>query len=132
MAQKANLISSILQLKCPKCREGDLFLNKNVYQYKGFFEMPQNCSKCGQDLEIEAGFYYGAMYVSYGLTIAINVAIFVALSVFDVFEVRLFLIVDLIVLLITLPYIFKVSRSIWINMNVSFNKNAILQNDSKK
>ena len=69
-----NFLSSILQLKCPKCRQGDLFCNKSSYKYKGFFDMPKKCSECGQDFEIETGFYYGAMYVSYALTIALTVA----------------------------------------------------------
>ncbi len=119
------LISSVLQLKCPKCRKGDLFCNKSSYQYKGFFDMPKKCTECGQDFEIETGFYYGAMYVSYALTIAITVAVFVALSVLNVFSIGLFLITDLIVLLLALPYVFRVSRSIWIALMIKYDKNAI-------
>jgi len=132
MASSPNVISSVLKLKCPKCRKGDLFVNKNVYKFNGFFNMPRNCHKCGQDFDIETGFYYGAMYVSYGITIAINVAVFVALIIFNSFEVELFLIVDLFVLLLTLPYVFKISRAIWINVNVPFNKTATADYDSKK
>lgn len=87
--------------------------------------MPEHCPKCGQNLVIEPGFYFGAMYVSYGLTIAINVAVFVALLVFDSYNVTNFLILDFIVLLITLPYVFKVSRSIWIAMMIKYDPNAI-------
>jgi len=132
MANHPTMLSGVIKLKCPRCRKGDLFANKNVYRYKDFFKMPNHCPKCGQDFNIETGFYYGAMYVSYGLTIAINVAVFVALSVFNIFSVELFLLVDLIILLITLPYIFKISRAIWININVPFNKKALLNNDSEK
>lgn len=132
MTSNKNVVSSIIKLKCPKCRQGDLFINKSVYKTNGFFDMPSNCVRCGQDFDIETGFYYGAMYVSYGITIAINVAVFVALTVLDLYEVGLFLIIDLLVLLITLPYVFKVSRAIWINLNVPFNKNAIAEHDSKK
>lgn len=119
------LISSVLQLKCPKCRKGDLFCNISSYQYKGFFDMPKKCTECGQDFEIETGFYYGAMYVSYALTIAITVAVFVALSVLNVFSIGVFLITDLIVLLLALPYVFRVSRSIWIALMIKYDKNAI-------
>ena len=94
--------------------------------------MPKNCPKCGQDFEIETGFYYGAMYVSYALTIAINVAVFTAMVIFNVFEIGLFLILDCLTLLITLPYIFKLSRSIWISFIIKYNPNAIADYESKR
>lgn len=120
-----NFLSSILQLKCPKCRQGDLFCNKSSYKYKGFFDMPKKCSECGQDFEIETGFYYGAMYVSYALTIALTVAVFVALTVLNFFSIEVFLITDFIVLLVALPYVFRVSRSIWIALMIKYDENAI-------
>lgn len=120
-----NPIASVLLLKCPKCRQGDLFCNKKIYQYKGFFDMPRKCTKCGQDFEIETGFYYGAMYVSYAITIALIVAVFIALIVFNIFSIELFLLLDFIVLLISLPYVFKVSRSIWIALMIKFDSKAV-------
>lgn len=126
-----NSITSVLQLKCPKCRQGDLFRNKKTYQYKGFFDMPKKCPKCGQDFEIETGFYYGAMYVSYAITIALIVAVFTALIVFNIFSIELFLLLDFIVLLITLPYVFKVSRSIWITLMIKFDPRAIEKYERK-
>lgn len=127
-----NILSSSLKLKCPKCREGNLFSNKNTYQYKGFFDMPNRCPKCNQDFQIETGFYYGAMYVSYGITIALIVAVFTALIVFDIFNIELFLILDFIVLIITLPYVFKVSRAIWIAMMIEYDPKAIENYEQKK
>ncbi len=108
------MIGSVLKLKCPKCGESDLFCNKNVYQYKGFFDMPKECPNCKQDFRVEPGFYYGSMYISYGLTIAITVAVFVAMYVLNIFTIKWFLIADILTLLITLPYIFKVSRAFWL------------------
>ncbi len=110
-------IFRVLKLKCPKCGEGDLFCNKSVYQYKGYFDLPEVCPVCKQDFKIEPGFYYGAMYVSYGLTIAVNVAVFIAMSV------EWYLIADVITLILTLPYLFKVSRALWIALVVKPEKN---------
>lgn len=121
----SNPVSSVLQLKCPKCRQGDLFCNKKIYQYNHFFDMPKKCPKCGQDFQIETGFYYGAMYVSYAITIALIVAVFIALIVFNIFSIELFLLLDFIVLLISLPYVFKVSRSIWIALMIKFDSKAV-------
>lgn len=126
-----NAIYSILQLKCPKCRQGDLFCNKYTYQYRGFFDMPKRCTRCGQDFEIETGFYYGAMYVSYALTIALIVAVFTTMYVFDMFSIELFLLIDFLVLLLTLPYVFKVSRSIWIALMINYDPSAIEKHEHK-
>lgn len=126
-----NPINSVLLLKCPKCRQGDLFCNKKIYQYNGFFDMPKKCPKCGQDFQIETGFYYGAMYVSYALTIALIVAVFIALIVFNIFSIELFLLLDFIVLLVALPYVFKVSRSIWIALMIKFDSKAIEKYERK-
>ncbi|PKP44902.1 MAG: DUF983 domain-containing protein [Bacteroidetes bacterium HGW-Bacteroidetes-12] len=119
------MLPSILKLKCPKCHEGDLFVYKGSYRIKGFFDMPKNCSKCGQDFEIETGFYFGAMYVSYGLTIAISVAVFTALIVFDSYSLELFLLSEFLVLLALLPYVIRVSRAIWIAIIVKYDAKAI-------
>ena len=130
MSQNSNVFLSIMRFKCPKCREGDLFCNKNIYQFNGFFKMPKECEKCGQDFEPETGFYLGAMYVSYGLTIALNVAIFVALLVFRCYNLTNFFIVAGIALVATLPYVFKISRSIWIAMMVRYDPNAIKNHEA--
>lgn len=125
-----NYLNSIIHFKCPKCRKGDLFCNKNSYQFKGFFDMHKKCEVCNQDFIIETGFYYGAMYVSYALTIAITVAVFVAMVVLNVFSIGIFLITDLIALLITLPYIYKISRAIWISIIVKYDPKHSKNNDN--
>lgn len=93
--------------------------------------MPKNCSNCNQDFEIEPGFYYGAMYVSYALTIALTVSVFVAMVVLNVFNIKWFLVIDFLVLLIGLPYIFKISRSLWLTIMVKPEKGTIKNNDIK-
>lgn len=93
--------------------------------------MPKRCPKCGQDFQIETGFYYGAMYVSYAITIALIVAVFTALIVFDLFSIDLFLLFDFIVLLVALPFVFKVSRSIWIALMIKYDSKAIEKHEHK-
>ncbi|PJA08273.1 MAG: DUF983 domain-containing protein [Flavobacteriales bacterium CG_4_10_14_0_2_um_filter_32_8] len=130
MSEFSNIIA-VAKLKCPKCHEGDLFINKNNYRYKGFFNMPDRCPKCHQDFQIETGFYYGAMYSSYAITVAINAGIFLLLNLFFEYNIGLFLIVDAIVLLVTMPYVFKVSRAVWLALMVKYDSNAIKKHESK-
>ena len=125
MTQNSNLFTSVLKIKCPKCHEGNMFCNTNIYQYKGFFDMLDYCPKCNQDFQLEPGFYLGAMFVSYALTIALNIIVFVAFLLLNSYSLVPFLITAFIILTITGPYIIKISRAIWIALSINYDPNAI-------
>jgi len=61
--------------KCPKCRRGDMFAN-GMYSFSSQ-KMNETCPHCGFKFEIEPGYFYVAMFVSY----AFNVAQMVTLAV---------------------------------------------------
>lgn len=87
--------------------------------------MPSNCTVCGQPMEIEVGFYYGTGYVSYALTVAISVAVFVAYWVLFGISINdnslfYYLGVDIAILILALPYIMRLSRSIWLSFFVKY------------
>ncbi len=42
---KGTKLYSIFSNKCPKCQEGDFFVNKNPYK-AGFIKMHDNCQNC--------------------------------------------------------------------------------------
>src|SRR5689334_21351642 len=84
---------SVLNNKCPRCRQGDLFITKSSYNLKNTTKMHEKCPVCGQPTEIEVGFYYGTSYVSYALGIAIVASVFVAWLVlfgFSIYDNSLF------------------------------------------
>jgi len=54
--------------KCPKCRVGRMFVG-NAYGIRRQ-RMNDVCPHCGFRFEIEPGYFYAAMYVSYGLSMA--------------------------------------------------------------
>ena len=56
-----------MALRCPRCHEGKLF-SHSALNLRKFDEMPVACSVCGQAFEPEGGFYWGAMYISYGFS----------------------------------------------------------------
>lgn len=63
--RKGTPLYGIIHCKCPKCQQGDLFIHTNHYHLDGLLDMPDSCPVCGRDLQIEPGFYLGAMWVSY-------------------------------------------------------------------
>ncbi|MDQ3289725.1 MAG: DUF983 domain-containing protein [Bacteroidota bacterium] len=63
-------IKAILQTKCPRCRKGNMFLYPALHIAK-FDKMPKHCPVCQLHYEIEPGFYWGAMYISYGFSVGI-------------------------------------------------------------
>lgn len=117
-------IISVFGIKCPRCREGSMFENKNPYQLKSVSKMNSHCKVCGQALEPEPSFYYGAMYVSYALTVGFSLVFFALLYfVFDV-EPTMFLVFNAFTLFLLWPYIFRLSRSLWIAFFIKYNPNA--------
>lgn len=67
---------AILHAKCPRCRRGNMFAG-GMYNL-GSNQMNESCPHCGFYFEIEPGYFYAAMYVSYALNVAESVAFCVA------------------------------------------------------
>ena len=121
MGLKGTKLYSILTQTCPKCHEEKLFEHSNPYNFKTIFDMPKACPNCGQKFTLEPGFYYGAMYVSYGVSIAFLVAVWVAMLVlYPSFSATSFLLVGIPSLVVLTPVIFRLSRTIWINFFVKY------------
>lgn len=111
---------SIFALKCPRCHKGDLFTHSNAYNFNHMADMPDNCPVCGESFRREPGFYYGAMYVSYALTVALSVAVFVAMYTFATPHWKWYLLANAVTILVLFPLIFRWSRAIWINFFVHY------------
>lgn len=108
-------LSRVLTGKCPHCNKTKVFAtNGNPF----FFKMPKmhpRCSNCGYSFHRETGFYFGAMYMSYALSVAEMVAVFVIGYLFNLGFMAVFSgIVIAILLLSTFNY--KMSRLMWLNV----------------
>lgn len=124
MSLKGTKLHSILHAKCPRCQEGDFFLEKNSYNLKKFDKMYEHCPVCGQSFQMETGFYYGAMYVSYGLSVAYGIALFLIMMVLFGLSLEIFFITVTISLLLLIPPVYRLSRLIWINMFVKYSMDS--------
>ncbi|WP_036156755.1 DUF983 domain-containing protein [Maribacter forsetii] len=124
MLKKGNKLYSILTGSCPRCHEESMYLDKNPYHMGKIFKMHERCSHCDLKYKIEPSFFYGAMYVSYGVGIAFAVAAFVIANLFlDASLVEAFIAI-IATLVIFMPVIMRLSRNIWINMFVKYDASA--------
>ena len=65
---KLATVGDILRQRCPRCRTGAIF---RYSIFRGFPKMHERCPVCDLKFDREPGYFLGAMYVSYGLGIAI-------------------------------------------------------------
>jgi len=119
-----SLLIALLKMKCPRCRKGSLFVEPNPYKLKYLSKMPAQCAHCGQLTEPEPAFYYGAMYSSYFICIAI------CFLNFFVFERMLgisgiyFLIMNAFMLILLWPVIFRYARVVYIYFFVRYDPSS--------
>ena len=60
-------VKAVATSRCPKCRIGKMFVGR-AYSF-GQQRMNDVCPHCGFRFEIEPGYFYAAMYVSYGFSV---------------------------------------------------------------
>jgi uncharacterized protein (DUF983 family) len=69
-------LGSLIACKCPRCQQGQVY--KHGAFSKDFKAMYTYCPKCNLRYELEIGFFWGAMYIGYALSVAISVILGVA------------------------------------------------------
>jgi uncharacterized protein (DUF983 family) len=127
MITKGTKLYSVIFQKCPQCQEGDMFRH-SVFS-TGFATMHKNCPACGFDFIQEPSFYFGAMYFSYAIQVAVFVAVYLGLRFTVQPEMWTYVIWMIVGAVVILPINFRWSRVAWINLFASYRKDAnILKN----
>jgi len=67
MSEKTSKLYAIVRAKCAHCRRGNIFTG-SMYGFN-IQHTKEICSHCGQRIEIEPGYFYAAMYVSYAMNV---------------------------------------------------------------
>jgi uncharacterized protein (DUF983 family) len=121
-------IKSLLTGKCPRCRIGELYESKQVYNLNKTVRMHQYCSTCQQPTDIEVGFYYGTGYLSYFITIillAIYFILWYLIIGFNVSDNRIWycLASGTGLIILAQPLLMRFSRTLWLYFFVNYNAN---------
>jgi uncharacterized protein (DUF983 family) len=118
MLSKGTKLYSVLHQKCPQCQEGDMF--KHGAFSTSFMQMHKNCPVCGFDFIQEPSFYFGAMYFSYAIQVAVFVAVYLLLRVTFNPDMWTYIIWMIVAVVAILPLNFRWSRLAWINVFASY------------
>ena len=120
--KQTSIVSSIANCKCPRCRKGELFQKKGMFRYKDLLLMNESCDKCKLKYELEPGFWIGSLYASYPFVVIIGIP-FILLALFSEGNM-VFVYTGMMLLLLILfrPLMIRLGRSLWIHLNVGYNK----------
>lgn len=121
MFRKGSKLYSIFNFKCPRCHEGNLY-KSTLAEFNGIYNMHEACPNCNQDYQKEPGFYWGAMYIGYGLSSGYMLtAMVLGLFVFNLTTNQSFMAAILGGVFIV-PIVARLARAIWINIYVKYEK----------
>ncbi len=101
---------------CPQCRQGKMF-KYPLWKISKFAEMNENCPVCGLKFEVEPGFWYGAMFVSYANTILLLVIM--GVGIFYIFNdppTVYYIVAITIMSIVLVPFNFRISRSVFLHL----------------
>jgi uncharacterized protein (DUF983 family) len=118
--------TGIFRNKCPRCHRGNFWEHGNPY-INVFFRgarMNENCSKCGLKYEMESGFWYGGMIISYVINVILLILGWLTSEMlFD--EIGIWEEAGFISLFMVFffPITFYLSRLLWINIFVKYDPN---------
>jgi hypothetical protein len=122
MLKKGSKLNSILTGSCPRCQNESMYLDKNPLHFSKILKMHEKCSHCDLTYQIEPSFFYGAMYVSYALNVALSIAVFVIGFLFLHLNLKTTFISIILANVILFPFVLRWSRNIYINFFVSYDK----------
>jgi uncharacterized protein (DUF983 family) len=109
--QPTSLLQAFVGCKCPQCRKGSIF-TKPAFSTQ-FMETNAHCPVCHLRFEREPGFFWGSMYISFGLTVGIFLAVLIAKSLFfNSIEWYIQYAITIGLLVVLSPMMFRTSRVI--------------------
>lgn len=132
MFKKGSKLYGIANNKCPRCHEGDFYVDKNPFNLGKILTINDKCPKCDLKYMLEPSFYHGAMYVSYGLSVATSIITFIITKLILGLDLMTSFISVVVSLIVLTPVMLKLSRLLYINMFISFENDKKRKQNSEK
>ena len=112
-----NRWAGIFKGRCPRCNQGKVFESSNPYNLSIILLTRKACTVCQLNFIPEIGFYWGATYVAYALTVAFSGFTFIISTLIFGFmnSLNLYYVgANGILLFIFCPIFFRFSRMLWL------------------
>ena len=108
-------IYHILNNDCPQCRKGKIFDERNIFFNLHFPKMHTHCSNCNYKFKKAPGYFFGAMYVNYGISVAQGILTYLIAHLFftERFDLRMIPIIAVVLISLS-PFNIRLSRILWI------------------
>ncbi|MGM5469694.1 DUF983 domain-containing protein [Flavobacteriaceae bacterium LMO-SS05] len=125
MIKKGTKLYSVIKGVCPKCQEESMYLTKNPYILSDTLKIHDHCTHCNTKYRLEPSFFFGSMYVSYGVGIVFAFAAFVISYFILDSSINTAFLSIIGTLVVFGPVIMRTSRSLWVNLFIHYDKNSI-------
>src|SRR6266478_10205466 len=118
----SSTLAAMLHQRCPRCRRGSIF---RYSIFRGFPRMCERCSVCDLKFQREEGYFLGAMYISFGLALAIIAVIAALLCAITGWWITKDVIWAVVLFLPLAPGISLFARVLWIYLDQTFDPEAL-------
>ena len=126
MFKKGTKLYSIANNKCPRCHEGEFFKERlSLFNFEKTLRLHENCNNCDLKYVMEPSFFYGAMYINYGITVALSIATFIISNIFIGLSLFNSFLAIIGILIVFTPINLRLARLLWISFFVKFDKKYI-------
>lgn len=110
-------LRAILRGACPRCREGAIFRRP---VWRGYLAMNERCPVCNLKFEREPGYFLGAMYVSYLVSIPPVLALMLFFWRVAGWRFNLAVMAAFVAYLPAVPFVTRASRVVWMYLDRHF------------
>lgn len=113
IARTARILRLGVRLRCPRCGGTRLF--------RGWFAMTRECALCGLRFERAPGYFVGAIYINYAVTVVIVIAGYLLLWRYTALSTGQQLLLWLPFTALFPLWFFRYSRSLWLALEYTVN-----------
>jgi uncharacterized protein (DUF983 family) len=124
MSSRNPLLISLLTEKCPKCRRGNIFVQKSIFPLNTCLQVNEYCEHCNQKIKVENNYGQGMNFVFivivfiltaiiYGLTLGLS---------FKDNSIFYYLGLSIILSLLLQPLLMRLSRVLFLYLVIPFDK----------
>jgi uncharacterized protein (DUF983 family) len=122
-------LAAMLHGVCPRCREGRIYRRPF---WRSWLDMHTRCPVCGLLFEREQGYFLGAMYVSYALSVPPVSLLVLGIWLATHWRLDYVVLAAFVAYLPAVPLVVRISRVVWIHIDQWLDPEARLAGEAKR